>query len=372
MSGEQPNDLWGPFIPGLALNRRYYQEAVGPLLQGGFPGLPHAAGLLGFGSDVLGFDTPMSRDHMWGPRLVLFLEGREHAATAARIDDYLRNRLPLRFSGYPTHFGAPDAEGVRKMQAVDQGPVDHLITITTIARFVQGELGIEPDDSLEPADWLSFPQQKLLALTAGGVFHDDLGLEAVRQRFRSYPHDIWLYLLASQWERIGQEEAFVGRAGQAGDELGSRVIASRLVHDLMRLAFLLERRYAPYSKWFGSAFKRLEIAASLGPLLEAVLAAGSWQPREANLARAYELLGERQNAAGIASALDAHTRSFYDRPFRVLFAGRFASALRDKISDPALRSLPLFGSVDQISTNTNLLEDPQALRRMKEIYRQVD
>jgi hypothetical protein len=36
---------------------------VRPVLDAHFPGLAHSAALIGDGSDVLGFDTPVSRDH---------------------------------------------------------------------------------------------------------------------------------------------------------------------------------------------------------------------------------------------------------------------------------------------------------------------
>ncbi len=61
------------FIPGLQLSQAFYWEAVRPILDAHFPNLPHAAALLGYGSDVIGLDTPVSRDHGWGPRLILFL-----------------------------------------------------------------------------------------------------------------------------------------------------------------------------------------------------------------------------------------------------------------------------------------------------------
>ncbi len=51
------------FLPGLELAQRFYQEAVQPILAMSFPMLPYGAALLGSGSDVLGFDTPMSTDH---------------------------------------------------------------------------------------------------------------------------------------------------------------------------------------------------------------------------------------------------------------------------------------------------------------------
>ena len=61
------------FIPGLELARRFYWEAVRPVLDADFPGLRHSAALIGTGSEVLGFDTPMSSDHHWGPHAMLFL-----------------------------------------------------------------------------------------------------------------------------------------------------------------------------------------------------------------------------------------------------------------------------------------------------------
>lgn len=41
----------------------------------------------------------------------------------------------------------------------------------------------------------------------------------------------------------------------------------------MRLAMLVERRYAPYPKWFGTAFARLPCAPELRETLEQILSA---------------------------------------------------------------------------------------------------
>jgi len=38
------------FIPGLDLSGLFYEEAVAPLLADYFPGLPHSAALIGYGS----------------------------------------------------------------------------------------------------------------------------------------------------------------------------------------------------------------------------------------------------------------------------------------------------------------------------------
>jgi len=73
-----------PFISGLELNRAYYGEVVRPILQNYAPDLAYSAALIGYGSDVLGYDTAISTDHEWGPRLLLFFD---ESPSAAHIDE---------------------------------------------------------------------------------------------------------------------------------------------------------------------------------------------------------------------------------------------------------------------------------------------
>lgn len=55
-------------MKGLDLSEEFYWEIVRPLIARRFPQLmeKHAAGLIGYGSDVLGYDDVLSRDHEWG------------------------------------------------------------------------------------------------------------------------------------------------------------------------------------------------------------------------------------------------------------------------------------------------------------------
>src|SRR5579863_2921717 len=81
-------------------------------------------------------------------------------------------------------------------------------------------------------------QGALREITGGAVYHDGLGeLIPLRQKLAWYPHDVWLFMVACQWIRLEQEEPFPSRCGEAGDELGSRVIAARLVREVMQLCF---------------------------------------------------------------------------------------------------------------------------------------
>ncbi|MCM2412665.1 DUF4037 domain-containing protein [Streptomyces sp. RKAG290] len=347
-----------PFLPGLELSRILYQEAVRPVLDAAFPGLPYAAARIGPGSEVLGFDTARSADHDWGPRLDLFLAADDVAAHGDAIRELLADRLPKEIRGWPTHFRPADdpLDPVGHMAATD-GPVDHRVATHDIGDWLTREAGFDATIT-EPAvrDWLAMPQQKLAGITGGGVFHDGPGLlTSARHRLARYPDQVWRYLLACQWQRISQEEAFVGRCAEVGDELGSAVVAARLVRDLMRLSLLLERRYAPYSKWLGSAFAQLDVAEGLLPSLRGALAATDHSERERHLCAAYRAVATRQNESGLVDPVDPSPRPYHGRPFLVLHAERFARPLAASVTDPELRGRPLTGAVDQWADSTELL-----------------
>jgi hypothetical protein len=328
------------FIPGLVLSRLFYEEAVAPVLATHFPGLVHGAGRLDTGSEVLGFDSPRSMDHWWGPRVQLFVEA-DHSAH--QIHSVLADELPFDIRGFPTHMHVEDAAtGSVFMRHTDQRPINHMVHVTTAREFFATYLGVEPlTRALTPVDWLTMPEQHLRTIASGGVWHDGTReLTRARAILRWYPDDVWRYVLAAQWGRIEQEEAFPGRCAEAGDELGSRVVAARLVREIMHLAFLLERHYVPYAKWLGTAFTRLECAERLQPTLLAVLAATTWPEREAHLSQAYETVAAMHNALGLAEPVPATVSPYFGRPFQVIHGDRFAAALRAAITDEDVRRLP--------------------------------
>ena len=181
-------------------------------------------------------------------------------------------------------------------------------------------------------------------------------------RLAEPPRDVRLYKLASQWRRIAEEQAFVGRAGERGDELGSRVIAARLVRDLMRMAFLIEGRYAPYPKWFGSAFARLPCAGELAPRLQRILSADAWPEREAALAEACLAMGQLHQRRGLPGAFEPAIGHFFSRKFAVINADEIKDAIFREIADPALQSLPIIGALDQVTDATAVIEAPERAR----------
>ena len=301
----------------------------------------------------------------------MFLPAADYDRYCDEVDQALSEELLREVHGYPTSFDHHD-NGTTGMLEDDDGPVYHQVDIRTVRGFFARYLNYDP--GLEPSvvEWLTFLQQRLCTIASGRVFYDGLGqLGPIRARLRWYPHDVWLYLLAAQWGRISQEEAFLARCGDVGDEVGSRLIAARLVGDVMRLCFLMERQYAPYSKWFGTAFARLDCAAHLLPMFDGVLSADTWQERERHMSALYEAVAEKHNALQITAPLPTAVSQYYSRPYLVIQSSLFADAIHAAIADEQVKALPAhLGAVDQYVNSTDVLDHLGRLDRLKVLYQQ--
>jgi hypothetical protein len=356
-----------PFIKGMQLSELFFLEAVQPLLAKNFPDLLYSTARLDRGSDVLGFDTPQSMDHCWGPRLTIYLKEKDFKLLASKINQMLADELPLEIHGIPTHFRNKEDSG-GFLQKLAHGPVDHYVDFTTIRRFFCENTGLQvaPGKPIRDADWLKVPQQKLRAIASGKIFYDGLGeLNEVQQSFSWYPHDVWLYLMANQWRHIDQEEPFVGRCGDVDDELGSRLVASRLVGEMIRLCFLMERQYAPYSKWLGTAFSRLQCSADLSPVFHQALDSQNWKERERHLSDAYKIVMRKHNDLKITTLIEPEITPFFNRPYLVPHSARFVEALLSTIRSPEVKKwFPYVGSLDQFVHSVDVLDDTEMCRRV--------
>ena len=146
---------------------------------------------------------PVPRITPGEPRLIIFVDDDEVALVRRAVDA----GLPETYRGHQVRFFAWQSRTVR-----------HHVEVVTVADWLREQLGALPDE-LQPAHWLGIPQQRLLQVTAGAVFHDDPGsnLQA-RRALAWYPRDVWLWLMASQWRIIADQEPLPGRTSEAGDQ----------------------------------------------------------------------------------------------------------------------------------------------------------
>jgi hypothetical protein len=289
----------------------------------------------------------MSRDHDWGLRLTL-LVGADLRDSVARLLDQC---LPDTFDGHPT-----------RLELTGQhGPVV-AVEVESAGEFARSRLGLDPRQGMDSLDWLSVTGQAVLEVVAGPVFHDSAGeITGIRERLQWYPDDVWRYVMAADWARLAEEMPLMSRAGHRGDDLGSRVIAARMVDVAMHLGLLLERQWAPYAKWRGTAFGRLP---RLQPVLAAICAtlrAATWPERQERLAAALDALHRIQRGRGL-SHRPAATVAFHDRPYLHPDPGIIGD-LRSGVTDPHLLRLPRGrGSIEQQTDNVALLMMPTARR----------
>ena len=156
---------------------------------------------------------------------------------------------------------------------------------------------------------------------------------------RYYPNDVRLYLIASNWDIIASEQAFMKRCGQCKDEIGSLLICARIAERLMCLCFLYEKRYAPYSKWFGTAFGQLDIAAPLKTLLTTALHSQTLELREDALVKA-----------------------------QAFVADKFAEAVSQKLTGTSLAQLPLIGIFSQPGGLSAVSDDSRYQQNIRNFF----
>ncbi len=336
------------FMKGLELNEGYYFDVVKPIIDEYYPNLRYTAGLIGYGSDVVGFDDHISMDHNWGPRLLFFLSEEDYSHYKKKIDVLLKEHLPLQYNGLPTNFTEKSEDGTQSLKRINNSKVNHLIQFFTIRKFINYTIGVYDIEEIDLFDWLQFSDQGLIEITSGKLFHDDLGLEKSREYFAFYPDEILKLKLASLWNIISHEEAFVGRNIDVGEELGTRIISARIVNTLMKICFYLERRYIPYSKWFSLGFQKLKCSKELCPIFSDIFNL-KYNSIEENIVKAYQIIIEMQNQLQLTKPIDTEVQNYYGRPYKVIFADRIAANIMESIEHPKLKGV----NIDEISIIQN-------------------
>ena len=327
------------FIKGLELNKGFYFDIVRPLLDRKYPELPYSAGLMGYGSDVLGYDTATSMDHNWGPRLQLFINEKE---MINELNEYFRSELPFRYRDFSVNFTAPNYEGIQSMEYTEKRPVNHLIEIDTFEDYLLKRYSMNKINDFTNHDWLKFTDQNLLELSSGSVFFDGINkVNPMREELRYYPRDICKLRMALLWNYIANKEAFIGRSIAIDDFIGLKINTGRIVNYCVKLFFCLEQKYIPYSKWFGHAFQKLKIYGETGELIINILKENTPDKIELYLCALYEKVIEVHNKNNELPRITNKTRNYFERPYRVIFCENIVQEIKNSIEDDEVRNVNL-------------------------------
>lgn len=278
--------------------------------------------------------------------------------------------LPYAYKGYSVNFTEPDPNdcGVQHPQFINSGKVNPLIFIQTFDEFLIDEIGTADLDNIKPLDWLTFSEHRLLSLVSGKLFADKLNVRQQTDKIKFYPDDVKLYLIASQWGIIASEQAFVKRCGEVGDDIGSQIICARIAERLMRLCYLYKDTYAPYSKWFGTAFDKLDIDENIKMRINAALQANDLIERESNLVEAQALVADLHNASGLTGKVDYSIEFYFGRDIKVIFADKFVDITVEKLKETVFENIPLMGTMSQFGGLSDFADEKQYYNQIKKLY----
>jgi hypothetical protein len=201
------------------------------------------------------------------------------------------------------------------------------------------------------------------------VFWDSAGiLTHARKTLSYFPHNVWLYKILTQWNKIAEEIAFPGRIGMINDILGGQIETSRLIRYAMVLCFILEKKYIPYPKWFSSAFSELKISKKISKTLYNALNEFDSKKRDKFLCEIYLTILKYQNSLGIIEPLKLAPKQFFSRPITIIDTNEIMNSIRNLIKPPlSLIKYPI-GSIDQMIDYPNLLSDAHYFKKLRTLF----
>lgn len=257
-----------PVFTGLALCRRFYLDFGEPMLQRNFPDvLPQlAVGLVGEGSECLGYADEISMDHDYGPGFCIWVP-----------DDFpeeCRERLAQAYDGLPKSY-----YGVTRKNS-PQG--ENRVGVCRQGEFFQRILGM-PGIPKTEADWLSLEDGMLSTAVSGEIFRDDSG-EWTKKRsilHLGYPKAVQLRRLAQAYARMAQCGQYnYERMKRRGDDATAQLYLAEFCKNAMTAAHLCRRKYAPYEKWLLRSTRELSGFGWLGDAVCGLLTGTEAKPKE--------------------------------------------------------------------------------------------
>ena len=308
-------------MKGLELCKNYYLTYGKPMLENEFPEVKDriAAGLVGEGSECLGFDDEISRDHDFEPGFCLWLTEEDERKFGFRLSRAYA-RLPKEFMGAKRQNFSPlggDRHGV-----------------FVIGAFYSKLLG-SPHAPDTVSGWLHTPEHCLATASSGEVWDDPLGTfsEIRSVLLRGYPEDIRRKKLAARAAAMAQSGQYnFSRCISRGENGAAQLAVFDFVKNAVHTVYLLNGKYAPYYKWIFKGMRDLPVLSSLEDPLSFLIETGN-SPAEAS--------GKAEMIEDIAAMIcDEYRRQGLSAATCINFSTH-ANSITDGIRDVTIRNLHL-------------------------------
>lgn len=305
-------------MKGLELCERYYDDYGRAMLEKEFPEVyPRiAAGLVGEGSECLGYDDNISTDHDFEPGFCVWLSDDDYEKYGFKMQRaYMK--LPNSYNGF-------SRQGVNPAGGARHG-------VFTISEFYMKYIGSRgTPESI--GDWLNIPSHFLRTATSGKVFYDGLGdFTAIRDNLlKGYPEDVRLKKLSANALSMQQTGQYNYARCVSHGEIGSAGIAlCEFVKCAVSTIYLLNNVYEPFYKWAFRGLRELPVLSDLEAPLSFLLETGNGKN---------EIAGKVEIIDGIVAAIieEYHNQSLTLATCNNL--DTHARSIQDKIKDGNLRN----------------------------------
>ena len=241
---------------GLSLCESYYHEVGKAMLEKNFPDLLGymAIGLVGMGSECLGYDDNLSQDHDFGPGFCIWLPQDIYIKYGSRIQHAYDEMNPV-YKGY---------------QRFESARGNHRVGVFNNEDFYQMYLGKLPTTL---KDWFDVDEQTLLMMTSGKVFRDDLGeFTHIRESLHYYPEDVRIKKLAKAIAKMAQSGQYnYARCMRRYDEVAANLALFEFINQALSCLYLLNKIYKPYYKWVYRGIDDLKIGKDIGVLIKELI-----------------------------------------------------------------------------------------------------
>lgn len=252
-------------MKGLELSKRFYEKYGKNMIYNEFLHIEKylAIGLVGSGSECLGYDDNISNDHDFEPGFCIFLPDEEIIDSRTEfLLERAYSKLPKEFMGYKRSPLSPvggNRHGVIRM-----------------SRFFEEKTGDKKGEISEEG-WFYIPEQFLLEATAGELFCDNFKeMTRIREKLAYLPENVRLKKLAGNLLVMAQSGQYnYLRCVKRGETGGAQLSAYEFVNSALKAIFLLNKKYIPYYKWSFRALRDLKLCSGLYADLEYLISNGN-------------------------------------------------------------------------------------------------
>lgn len=283
---------------GIDAARHWYETAGAPMLEREFGDVVSriAVGRVGHGSECFGYDDAVSRDHDYFTGFQLWITEEDERGFGFRLEraySRLRKEFP------------PDGEGGAGSSRLGDAE-DGVIAIGDFYRRHLGFSGA-PENWRQ---WLYTPDHAFAEAVNGAVFRDDLGVfTGIRETIRTgIPEDV-------RRKKIAARAVFMAQSGQYNymrclrhGEPGAAALAlDEFVRNAASMAFLLNRRFAPYYKWLLRAMRDLPKLGGLsGDLTDLLTGQGTCEEKSDRIEAVCAAVASELRVQGLSDCEDVY------------------------------------------------------------------